>query len=65
MGRRVECEIRSAIVNGRPGVEATCTECDHTTESMGESERSINRCLALMRETCPEEEENYYVDADE
>jgi len=64
MGRRVECEVRSATVEGRPGVEVTCTDCDHTTQSMGESDRSIKRCLALMREECPDGEDNFYVDAD-
>lgn len=46
------------------GVVATCSECDHQTESFGTSDRSIKRCLALMRDECPIGEENYYV-ADE
>ncbi len=65
MGRRVECEIRSVTIDGVAGVSATCTDCGNTTESKGESDRSVRRCLALMRETCPEGEDNFYVDADE
>jgi len=47
-----------------PGVCAFCQRCGHTTESYGQSDASIKRCLALMRETCPEAENNWYV-ADE
>ena len=46
------------------GVEGTCTRCGNTEQSFGESERSKNRCLALMRENCPEGESNYYVAED-
>ncbi len=46
------------------GVKVTCGECDHETESFGSSQRSVKRCLALLREECPRNEENYYVDAD-
>lgn len=61
---RVACEIAS---DGNGGVTATCTEtgCGHVTESKGESERSVKRCLALMREQCPMGQENYYVSDDE
>jgi hypothetical protein len=43
------------------GVEATCTECGHCVESYGTSERSIKRCLVLMRRECPRREANFYV----
>lgn len=46
----------------QPGVCATCSECDHETESFGTSDRSIKRCLVLMREECPLGEENFYVE---
>jgi hypothetical protein len=42
------------------GVRATCTKCDHVTESFGQRQRSINRCCALMRDECPLNEENFY-----
>lgn len=62
---KVECEISATTIDGQPGVEATCTQCGHTTRSYGESDASVRRCLALMREECPEDERNFYVDADE
>ena len=66
---KVECEVRPCQVeNSRgilvDGVIAECSRCGHATESVGTSERSVRRCLAMMREECPEDEENFYV-ADE
>lgn len=66
MSDRMECEVEYAQLTndeGRevPGVIVTCTGCDHSTESYGQSERSVRRCLALMRDECPEGQENYYV----
>jgi hypothetical protein len=49
----------------RDGVRATCSRCDHAVESRGQTDRSRRRCLALLREECPNNEENYYVDADD
>jgi hypothetical protein len=43
---------------------ASCSRCGHETESFGSSERSIERCLALMREECPAGEMNFYVAED-
>lgn len=70
MGRRVPAEVSAAdIENDRggytPGVVADCTRCDHQTTSFGESEASVRRCLALLREECPNGEENFYVNAAE
>lgn len=68
---RVECEIVEASVqdevtkDSRPGVIATCSRCEHTTESFGTGENSRKRCLVLMREECPEDEENFYVDSED
>ena len=42
------------------GVEVTCTRCGHMERSFGEGAKSIKRCLALLRENCPEDETNYY-----
>ncbi len=66
---RVECEVTEATLtsdDGREveGVCATCSRCDHETESFGTGEASVKRCLALLREECPEGEENWYVEAD-
>lgn len=41
-------------------VRARCSRCGHTTESGGTGERSITRCLVLMREQCPRGERHYY-----
>ena len=43
------------------GVTATCSRCDHSTESFGTGYASIRRCLVLLREECPEGEINFYV----
>ena len=43
-----------------PSVRARCSRCGHTTESGGTEERSITRCLVLMREQCPRGERHYY-----
>lgn len=64
MGRRVECTIEQVELDGdfgtTPGVRATCGRCDHETESFGTGAASVRRCLVLMREECPQCEENFY-----
>lgn len=68
---KVECEIEEAeIINpqtGLPqdGICVTCSRCGHETQSFGTSDASIKRCLALMREECPEEENNFYREGEE
>lgn len=67
---QVSCSLEyTDVENGRgdmvEGVCVTCSRCGHATESAGTSERSTRRCLALMREECPEGENNFYVDEDE
>ena len=42
------------------GVSVTCSRCGHTTESFGSGDRSIRRCLVLLREECPRDERNFY-----
>lgn len=37
----------------------------HETQSFGTSEASVRRCLALMREECPNGENNFYIAEDE
>ena len=62
----VTCSIERVALAGEHGdiesVRATCSRCGHVTESYGTSERSIGRCLRLMRKECPEDENNYYVE---
>ena len=43
------------------GVQVTCDKCGHSEESFGTNESSLQRCAALLRENCPENESNYYV----
>ena len=42
------------------GVTATCTCCDTMTEAFGTTGASVRRCLAQMREECPEGEHSFY-----
>jgi hypothetical protein len=67
-GRRVvkvECNVEEVELENDSGLEVegvqvTCSRCDHQTESFGTTDRSVKRCLVLMREECPNGEENYY-----
>jgi hypothetical protein len=43
------------------GVAATCPRCQHKGESFGTHDRSVKRCLVLLREECPLGESNFYV----
>jgi hypothetical protein len=65
--RRVECDVEVIEMDGEhttvEGVQATCRRCGAETESYGTSERSIRRCMVLLREQCPMNEDNYYVPA--
>lgn len=68
---RVTCEIEEIDLPGTetdtdvPSIRATCGRCGHETESYGTTDRSVARCLVLMREECPYNETNFYVpDAD-
>jgi len=63
--KRIECEIEEVQLEndeGRmvPGLQATCTCCGAMTESFGTELPSARRCLALMREECPEGDDSYY-----
>jgi hypothetical protein len=63
---RVECEVHEVELendHGRlvAGVSVSCSRCDHETESFGTTERSVKRCLVLLREECPNGEDNFYV----
>jgi hypothetical protein len=63
---RVPCTIDETEIeneNGYPvsATVATCSRCDHQTESFGTSGASVRRCLVLMREECPYSESNFYV----
>jgi hypothetical protein len=61
---KITCDIEEVELEGEyttvDGVCATCSKCDHQTESYGTSGASIRRCLVLMREECPLNEDNFY-----
>lgn len=66
---KVRCDIDEIEIendNGHPipSVAATCRRCGHETESFGNSEVSIRRCLVVMREECPRGERNYHTGGD-
>lgn len=61
----VKCETEEIFIDNqygipRPGVKAVCTKCGHEVQSFGRSEKSIKRCLAVMCEECPNDEDNWY-----
>ena len=61
---RIECSVNYVTLQGDYGdiesVQVTCPRCDHVTESFGTSAASVNRCLVLLREECPNAEINFY-----
>lgn len=63
----IPCEVEVVDLDGDygsvEGVEATCSRCGHVTESFGTGSASIRRCLALMRDECPLDESNYYIES--
>lgn len=67
---RIPCEVvyEDVTQDGvtRPGVTATCSECEHQTCSFGQGDGSVKRCFVLMRQECPEgREDHFYVDEDD
>jgi len=67
---KIECEIEEIEIENDheidvPGVRATCGECGHETESYGTGDASRKRCLVLLREECPEDGKNFYVEVGE
>jgi hypothetical protein len=61
---RVDVCIEEVTLEGDygdiPGVRAICERCGHTTESFGQHDGSRTRCLVLLREECPNDENNFY-----
>lgn len=60
-----ECEVENARGHMVDGVRAICGKCRHECEAFGTGEKSVKRALATLREECPENESNYYVDENE
>ena len=66
---RIVCDVEETTLTNDEGhdvesVEATCSRCGHMTESFGNGDASIRRCLALMRDECPRGQWNWYVEGD-
>jgi hypothetical protein len=64
---RVSVDIEQADVEGDygtvDGIRLTCERCGHAVEVAGTSDRSARRGAIMLREECPEGEDNFY-DAD-
>lgn len=65
---KVKCFISTDYTENDNGNEVICTfavcdKCGHETMSYGDHEGSVKRCLALMREECPRNENNFYIEA--
>jgi hypothetical protein len=61
---KVKCKVVQTYDRGAL-TRAECLRCDHATESFGHGESSVRRCLALLRDECPNNEENFYVNEDD
>jgi anti-sigma factor RsiW len=67
---QVTCSIEETELENDEGREissvcATCSRCDHETTAYGTSDRSVKRALVMMREECPNGEDNFYVSGDD
>lgn len=64
---RVECSVEEVELDGDNGqpvesVRISCNRCGKVTESYGTTDRSVKRCLVLLRDDCPQNESNFYVE---
>jgi hypothetical protein len=61
---RVRCEVAEVELEGDHGTVdglcVACTRCEHQAEVFGTSSRSVRRALVMLREECPEGENNFY-----
>lgn len=65
---RVNCEVDEIEMEGDyapvAGLCVRCGKCGHEAEVYGTSGRSLRRGLIMLREECPEGENNFYVATD-
>ena len=64
---RIKCSVTYGEVENDDGVEVpsttvSCGNCSHETTSYGTGPISVKRCLALLNEECPDNENNFYVE---
>lgn len=57
-----ETELENEDGRMQPAVQATCSDCGHVTQSFGTSDASRKRCLVMLREECPLNKRNFYVE---
>lgn len=67
---RVICSFEETTLSNEEGYDvdgviATCSRCQHSTESYGTSRASRKRCLVMLREECANNEANFYIDEDD
>jgi len=67
--RTVECSVEEVLLRGPrgseiEGVEVTCPRCGERRTSFGTSDASVTRCLAMLANGCPFDDDNIYVEAD-
>jgi hypothetical protein len=62
---KVPCSVRYGDETFQSGrqvetTEVTCSRCEHVEVSYGTSDKSMKRCLVMLRDNCPFAETNYY-----
>jgi len=67
--RQVPCIAEVVKVKGAhgpvDGTQVTCLRCGNTVTSFGTSARSAERCLAILHNSCPKREDNFYYESEE
>lgn len=63
---KIKCELDYITLENEFGkdidsVRVTCQKCGKVEESYGTSERSINRCLVLLHDSCDCRNNFYYI----
>lgn len=58
---KVEASVENIDQDRVPSICMTCQRCDHEVKVFGRTESSEKRGLAMLREQCPQGEQNYYV----
>ena len=66
---RVPCNVEYTEIEkerGFPvdGVVVTCSRCEKSAESFGQTEASVKRCFVLLKEDC-DESNFYYADEED
>ena len=63
---RIKCELDYITIENENGIEVdgvccTCTKCGKSEESFGTGQRSINRCLLMLYNSCDCGNNFYYI----